>query len=229
MISIILPTYNESGNIIRLINKIKLILKGQEYEIIVVDDASPDGTYQLVKKNFSQKNNVKPYFRITDRGLAKSVLCGMEKSKGDILIVMDTDFNHNPTVLAEMLKYSTQYDLVVGSRYIVNGGMENRIRYLFSYLYNLAIRLTLGLKTHDNLSGFFMMKRSVFDKIQSKTIFYGYGDYFIRLLYYAYQKGLKIKEVPVFYSNRTQGVSKSKFLPMFVDYSKTVLDLLINK
>lgn len=225
MISVILPTYNEVGNIIQLINQIRRNLSKHLYEIIVVDDDSPDGTFELVKKSFNNQNKIRLFQRKKDKGLAKAVRFGIEKSAGDFILVMDTDFNHNPADIPTMIKNIGKLDLIVGSRYIKGGGMENKIRFVSSYLYNLIIRLILRLNTFDNLSGFFLIKREKLIKFSYDAIFKGYGDYFIRLLYFAHKNNLDIKEIPVFYQNRVAGQSKSKFFSMFVDYSKTVLEL----
>jgi len=229
MISVILPTYNESGNIEKLISEISQKLKSYPIEIIVVDDDSPDATGYLVKKKFAGNKSIKIFIRKEDKGLARGVYYGIGKSKGEIIIVMDSDFNHDPEVLPHLLAYKDSYDLVIGSRYIKGGGMEDRLRYVLSLIYNLLIKNLLRLKTHDNLSGFFLIKRDLLHKFEKENIFVGYGEYFIRLLNIAHKFNFKIKEIPVFYKNRISGVSKSKFLPMFIDYSKTVFQILTSR
>lgn len=226
MISVILPTYNESGNIIKLIKKISQKLKIYNFEIIVVDDNSPDQTGDLAKREFSKNKNIKIFIREKGKDLASAILLGINKSEGEEILVMDSDFNHDPEVLPIMLAHKDSYDLVVGSRYIKGGGMEDRVRFILSFIYNLLIRSLLHLKTHDNLSGFFLLKRKHLAKFEKKNIFYGYGEYFIRLLTIAHKHNLSIYEVPVFYKNRSSGESKSKFIPMFIDYSKTVIQIL---
>lgn len=226
MISVIVPTYNESGNIIKLIKKISRELENYNFEIIVIDDNSPDQTAELAKKEFSKDKKIKILVRKKEKDLASAILLGIKKSRGQEILVMDSDFNHDPEVLTLMLSYKASYDLVVGSRYIKGGGMEDRLRYVLSLIYNLLIRSLLHLETHDNLSGFFLLKSEHFDKFGNENIFYGYGEYFIRLLTIAHKHNLKIKEVPVFYKNRSSGESKSKFIPMFLDYSKTVFQIL---
>lgn len=226
LISVILPTYNEAGNIIRLIKQISNQLKSYSFEILVVDDDSSDKTAQLVKDKFSKIKRVKVFIRKKDRGLARSILFGIGKSRGTFIIVMDTDFNHDPADLPRLLQHRNNYDLVIGSRYISGGGMEDKLRYVLSYLYNLTIQKVLSLTTHDNLSGFFLIKKPGLEQLDNQNIFRGYGDYFIRLLKAAHQKHLRIKEIPVYYKNRFAGQSKSQFIPMFFEYSKTVIDIL---
>lgn len=227
-LSIILPTYNEAGNIVRLIKKIKPLVKKYSHEILVIDDNSPDRTAKITSDLFSSDRSVHIYIRRKDKGLAKAVKFGIKKAQGNYVLVMDTDFNHNPETIPHFLAARNSCDLIVGSRYISGGGMEDRTRYVLSYLYNIFIQTILSLPTHDNLSGFFLIKKSFLKDISLDIIFVGYGDYFIRLLHQAHKNQLKIKEIPVFYKNRTAGVSKSQFIPMFADYTKTILDILFH-
>jgi dolichol-phosphate mannosyltransferase len=228
-ISIILPTYNEADNIVPLIEKIIHYLNKYHYEVILIDDNSPDGTAQRVSDRFKKQKEIKVYIRKTDLGLAKAIRFGVNKSCGEFIIAMDTDFNHNPKDIFSLLTYRNSFDMVVGSRYIKGGGMENRIRYYLSSVYNQAIRQILKLSTCDNLSGFFLIKRKKLLLLPADKIYFGYGDYFIRLLFFANQLKFTIKEIPVFYKNRFFGQSKSNFISMFIDYSKTVLQLLFNE
>lgn len=227
LVSVILPTYNEVENIVVLIRDIIRNLKKLNFEVIVVDDNSPDQTAKLAKEKFKKDNRIKILVRRFDRGLAKSILFGIEKSRGQYIIVMDTDFNHDPHVLPKFLSYKNKYPLIIGSRYIKGGGMEDKTRYFLSMFYNLAVRFILSSPTKDNLSGFFLIKRKELENFNLKDIFQGYGDYFIRLLKYANQNNLRIKEIPVYYKNRSFGQSKSRFFHMFFDYSKTVFEVLL--
>lgn len=227
-LSVILPTFNEAENIVPLISEITGKLKTVKHEIIVIDDNSPDGTTGKVLKKYSQKTNIKTYIRTENPGLANSILFGINKAVGKYICVMDTDFNHNPKDISSMLIKIPENDVVVGSRYIKGGGMENRFRYYLSFIYNLFIKTLLNLSTHDNLSGFFVADRKKLLSLDTSRIFSGYGDYFIVLLYLSKKSGYKIAEIPVFYKNRIYGFSKSKFIPMLIDYSKTVLKLLLS-
>lgn len=229
LISIVLPTYNEVGNIVALIKQIQCYLGNHQYEIIIVDDDSPDGTAQEVIKNFKGSKNVRLFVKKDDKGLAQAIRFGIEKSNGHYILVMDTDFNHDPKVIPSMLKLKDEYDLIVGSRYVEGGGMENNLRYVLSLIYNSVIRLILRLETHDNLSGFFFIKRSKLSQFDYDEIFFGYGEYFIRLLYFAKKNHFMICEIPVFYKNRISGQSKSNFFSMLIDYSKTVFNILSGK
>ena len=179
LLTVILPTYNEAGNIVILIGQIQKYLTGYRFEIIVADDNSTDGTAQKIKSTFGQDRRIKLFIRKKDKGLANSIRDGIEASRGQYIIIMDTDFNHNPKDIPLLLKYKAEFDVVVGSRYIKDGGMENKKRYLLSLFYNMTIRFILKLPTRDNLSGFFIIKRKKLSEMDFDKIFYGYGHYFM--------------------------------------------------
>lgn len=226
-ITVILPTYNEKGNIIKLIKSIKHQLSKKKivFEIIVVDDNSPDGTASHVSVTYKRSKQVKVFKRVAERGLASAIFFGIKKARMSYILVMDTDFNHDPKEILPMFEKAIKHDLVIGSRFINGGGMENKIREKLSLLFNVFINLLLGLKTHDNLSGFFLMKKSKLLKLPIENIFSGFGDYFMRLIYESTKQQYLIAEVPVFYKNRTYGVSKSQFLKMFLSYSYSAFRL----
>jgi dolichol-phosphate mannosyltransferase len=144
-------------------------------------------------------------------------------------VVMDTDFNHDPQMIPQMIELLKYYDLVIGSRFVMGGGMEEELRYKFSFLYNLFIRVTIRTQIQDNLSGFFAMRRDKLMALDLDRIFRGYGEYFIRLLYVAWRQHYKMLEVPVFYVLRRHGQSKSRFLNMLRDYTLCVLGLWLGR
>lgn len=229
--SVILPTYNESGNIVKLIEEIKAELSSKRisHEVIVVDDDSPDKTGLLAQKYFSKIPEVRVIIRKKERGLATAIRAGLEKAVGDVAVVMDTDFNHEPKVVLRLVEKCQKYDFVVGSRFIKGGGMTNKTREYLSYLFNILVRVILGSPVHDNLSGFFAMKRAKLESLDFDKIFWGYGDYFIRLIYLAKEQGNSFAEVPSFYRDREYGNSKSQFLNMFRGYLSSTIDLRLNK
>lgn len=225
--SVILPTYNESGNIVKLIETLRkyFSVKRITNEIIVIDDDSPDKTGLLAQKYFSKVPNVRVIIRKKDKGLASAIRFGIEKAVGKVIVVMDTDFNHEPRLVPRLIEKCKNYDFVVGSRFVKGGGMANKTRENLSYLFNVLIRIILGSPVHDNLSGFFACRRANLEKLNFDKIFYGYGDYFIRLIYLAKLQGNKFAELPSFYKDREYGVSKSQFIDMFKDYLASALSL----
>jgi dolichol-phosphate mannosyltransferase len=198
--------------------------------VIVVDDQSPDGTADLVRSSFSARPEVQLIVRTGQRGLATAVAKGIEAAGTEAVAIMDTDFNHHPRYLPGLLKNLEDSDLVIGSRYISGGGMKtSRLRYLGSWAFNIFIRAVLATPVKDNLSGFLVLKREVLTRLKSKPIFYGYGDYSIRLIHYARQAGFRIREVPVVYEFRLGGESKTDFSKYLISYTKAVLALRFGK
>src|SRR3989344_8927970 len=197
-LSFILPTYNEAGNIGKLIEAITNNddLKSYPKEFIVVDDDSPDGTAVEVRKLIKKQCPVKFIIRKKTYGLASAILTGIGQSRGEIMVLMDTDFNPRPEDIIRLLEpiIKNQADLVIGSRYISGGGMHiteaSQGQYWLSKWGNYFInRWVFRLPIHESLSGFVVVKRAVLDKLNLKKIFYGYGEYCIRLLFYSHRLG----------------------------------------
>lgn len=221
--SVVLPTYNESGNIGRLIAAIREAVKAVgDLEILVVDDDSPDGTAEIAA---AAGSGVRVIVRKQDRGLAKAIRRGIEEATGEVIVVMDTDFNHQPEMIPQMVDFLRYYDMVTGSRFTVGGGMEEHNRYRLSFLFNFFCRLLLGTKLQDHLSGFFATRRETLVALDLEDIFGGYGDYFIRLLVEALSRGSTVLEVPVYYPARVHGESKTKFVRTLVLYTRAVVRL----
>ncbi|GAB4457695.1 MAG: hypothetical protein Fur0044_51070 [Anaerolineae bacterium] len=225
--SIILPTYKEKDNIIELIQAIFAALEScvLAYEVVVVDDNSPDGTAEAVRQNFGGDGRVKLFVRTGERGLATAIRYGIDHSDGEIVVSMDTDFNHDPNILPQMIQFLDHYDIIIGSRFVMAGGMEDRFRQFSSLVYNYVIRLLFRTPVHDNLSGFFSIRREKLEALDLDQIYYGYGDYFIRLLMVAHKRGYRMLEIPVFYRLRLHGHSKTQFLSIFTQYSRALLAL----
>lgn len=226
-ISVILPTYNETGNIVPLINRVLDVCADNHLipEILVVDDASPDGTAEKVRFEFRRNRHVRVIVRKKDRGLAASIADGIRAARFTTVVVMDTDFNHDPRVIPDLVSSLSHADLVIGSRFVKTGGMEDRYRHYLSYLFNLFIRLYLGLPTRDNLSGFFATRKTHLKMHLSPWVFSGFGEYFVRLLYLLHKENKTFKEIPVYYILRHHGERKSQFLPMLISYSRAVINL----
>lgn len=227
--SIILPTYNEKDNIVELIQIIFATLEPQQldYDIVVVDDNSPDSTADTVRQNFDSDERVKLFVRTEERGLATAILYGIRHSEGDIVVSMDTDFNHDPAIIPQMIKFLEYYDIIIGSRFVMAGGMEDRFRQFSSQIYNYGIRLLFGTPVHDNLSGFFSIYRNKLEALDLDQIYYGYGDYFIRLLMVANKRNYRMLEIPVFYRLRMHGHSKTQFVSILTQYSRALISLRI--
>jgi len=229
--SIILPTYKERENIVELINTIIRILRDEDvaFEIVVVDDNSPDGTAEAVRKEFGTDKRVRLFVRNDERGLATAIRYGIERSKGDIVVVMDTDFNHDPRMIPQMIELLKYYDMVIGSRFVLGGGMEDRFRYYCSAIYTIWLRFFLGIHIKDKLSGYFSIKREALNSLDMDSIFQGYGDYFMRLLLKAQKRGFRMLEVPTFYRLRKAGHSKTNFIEVLYKYTISAIRIFFSK
>ncbi len=216
-ISVILSTYNEAPVIEQTISEIFKYVKNAE--IILVDDNSPDGTFEKVKK--INNPNLKIYSR-KSRGLASAFLLGLINSSGDIVGWIDSNMSTLAKKFPEMLDQLKNNDIVILSRYTQGGkDRRSRLRVLSSQIVNYICRLILNNKTKDHTSGIFVMKRTV---LQSAVpVGYGHGEFFIEFLYKANKEGLKILEIPYEHPPDIEGMSKTapniiRFFKLGFDY-----------
>lgn len=224
LISIVLPCFNEKGNIIPLIHEINNVLLKQSHEIIVVDDNSPDGTYQaVVDLNLP---NVQAILRTSDPSFAKSIRAGIEATKGSIIIIMDSDFNHEPSYLPIMVANCQFYDVVSGSRFVYGGNMGSRFRHISSWIFNVFIRILTKKLITDSLFGFIAIRREALEQVNFDAIFWGYGDYCIRLMYYLQQKSFTILQIPVVLGQRKYGEGNKKLVKTLFSYLKATMHLV---
>jgi dolichol-phosphate mannosyltransferase len=201
-VSVVLPTYNERDNIGPLIEAILANLD-QPTQIIVVDDDSPDGTWQVVQKMATNDDRIE-----LQRGLTSALNAGIAHAKGDVIAWMDCDLSMPPQKLPELVEGLAECDLAVGSRYVkgakdVGHSFAGRA---FSWVMNFCTALLLGFAIRDYTSGFIAAKREVFDQI---TLRGDYGEYCIDLLHRARKKGFKIQEIPYHFVPRRSGESKT--------------------
>ncbi len=211
---IIIPTYNEKENIENIIRAIFKLEGG--YNILVIEDGSPDGTAEIVKK--LQKEFPESLFMIERKGklgLGTAYLTGFKWAleKGyDYIFEMDADFSHNPVDVPRLYEACAKdgADLAIGSRYCSGISVVNWPigRVIMSYYASVYVRTVLGMKVFDTTAGFKCYSRKVLetidlDKVQMK----GYG-FQIEMKYSTYKLGFKIKEVPVIFIDRKEGTSK---------------------
>lgn len=225
-VSVILPTYNESGNIVTLVNGVLAAIPAHfSAEVIVVDDNSPDGTYAQVKECFADNPSVVPILRTQDRGFAKSIRAGLEAATGERVIVMDSDLTHDPVEIPRLLHVGEIYDIVSGSRFCAGGRMSDTGHYVASMLYNWILRLLLRTQLQDNLGGYYTAYRSELIKLPLDDIFFGYGEYYFRLLHFAQRSGLSVVEIPAQYLPRGSGTSQSNWSRMIFSYAAAAIRL----
>ncbi len=203
-VSIVLPTYNERENIAGLIAGLYETIPSP-LQVIIVDDASPDGTADVVA---GLKHPDLQLIRRKSRGLAAAFHRGILEADGDIIGWMDADATMPPAVMRQLIDQLDEFHIAIGSRY-VEGGSDNRhpLRTWASHAINWLARTVLGGNIGDYDSGFIAIRREVFDHVT--LIPFGYGDYFIEFLYDAHRAGLKIKEVGYSFRDRSVGISKS--------------------
>ncbi len=228
MISVVLPTYNERDGISELVTEILAVAHRArlDLEVLVVDDDSPDGTAARVSEDFAGEPAVRVHVRRGERGLAGAIHRGLLEARGEMLVVMDSDGNHDPALLPLMVRCAEDFDVVIGSRYVQGGGMlTSAFRYWASYAFNVFIRIVLLLRIHDNLSGYLACRRELLARLDAPAIFYGYGDYAIRLLWQVVRGGGRVLEIPTVYRFRKGGESKTRFFAYFWTYMASVLRL----
>lgn len=201
-ISIIVPTYNEKENIGKLIPMIYKNLEGYDYEMIVVDDDSPDGTAKVAEE-LSNKYPIRVLKR-NERGLASAILYGFRHAKGDILGVIDADLQHPPEYMKEFISaVNDGYDIAIGSRYIEGGIIEgwSIYRSIVSKGAILLSRPLTGIK--DPMSGYFFLKKDVVKGVSFSSIGY-------KILLEILTKGSyeRVREVPYIFKTRQNGNSK---------------------
>lgn len=220
---IIIPTYNEKGNVGRLIDSLEEISKTlpQKFtvDILVVDDTSPDGTAQEVKERQKKYPNVHLFLNPHKVGLGNAYLKGMayavKKLKPDVLMQFDADFSHDPKRIPAFLQaVDNGADLVLGSRYIKGGSIPSNWgihRKFYSIVGNLIIRAVMShFAIHDWTTGYRALKKEVYEAVKNELDqerFFGY-TFQIGFLHKALRKGFKIREVPIHFIDRTRGESK---------------------
>lgn len=226
-VSLIIPTYNERESIVGCIYRIETVMSDQSwtYEIIVIDDMSPDGTLTAVRRLQRSDPRIRSFSHSGQRDLGKSIYAGVTRARGYIIVGMDSDENHDAATIPLLLESLNWADLSVGSRYITGGGMENEFRYGASKWFNILLRVCFGFPIHDNTSGFYAIRKSHLLALDPSQIYYGYGEYHLRLIYRAMMSGLRITEIPVYYRNRLYGQSKSKLFTMVSIYLRTAFAL----
>ena len=219
-ISIIIPTYNEKENIKKLIISINKILK-KDFEIIIVDDHSPDGTGKIVAE-LSKKYPVKCVHRKGKLGLSSAVIEGFKAAKGPVIGVMDADFSHDINIVPQLIKpiINNEAELTIGSRYIKGGEIENwplKRKVISRGATLLSLPLT---KIKDPMSGFFFLKKEVIEGIELNAKGY-------KILLEIIVKGSydKVKEIPYTFVDRKSGKSKLN-KSEYIDYLKNLFNLI---
>lgn len=217
-ISVIIPTYNEKDNIPRLTQRIGRVLSGYNYEVIFVDDGSPDGTADVVKNLAISNPKLRLVRRPRKMGLGSAVLAGIRVSSYDKIIVMDADLQHPPELIPLMIRELETKDLVIATRGKISGWQGYRliVSKLARTLSYLFVPRTRGIT--DPLSGFFGARREVMDRAISTS------GYKILLEVIARGNWRSIGEVPYVFMGRKDGKSKLNSKE-YMNYIRLIFDL----
>ena len=219
-VSVIIPTYNESENIIQILKSIgEFLPKDVEVEAIVVDDNSPDGTGKVVEDYITDTRNEAGYsiniiHRETKSGLSSAILDGIQHSSAETIVVMDSDFSHPPKIIPQLVEEikTSGYDIAIASRYTEGGEVSgwSTKRKLISKGATGIAKAGLGVNESDPMSGFFAFKRKILEGIKFDAI-----GYKMLLEILVKTKGAKVKEIPYTFTDRARGSSKLDSSTMF--------------
>lgn len=213
---VIIPTYNEKENIELIIDAVFLL--PHKFDILIVDDGSPDGTADIVK-NLQQRDNNGRVLHLIERkgkqGLGTAYIRGFRfalEHGYDYIFEMDADFSHNPKDLLRLYEACADdgFDVAVGSRYISGVNVINwpMGRVIMSYFASIYVRFITGMPIYDTTAGFVCFTRKVLESINLDDIkFIGYA-FQIEMKFTAMKHGFRIKEVPIVFTDRTRGKSK---------------------
>jgi dolichol-phosphate mannosyltransferase len=213
---VVIPTYNEAANIEGIVRatvaELDRVAPG-DYRILVVDDNSPDGTGQIADRLAAAHPQVEVMHRAAKTGLGHAYLAGFARALdggAELVIEMDADFSHDPRYLGPLLDAAKEADLVLGSRYVEGGGVEDwgLLRRLISRGGGFYARKILGVQIHDLTGGFKCIHRRVLETIQLETIRAEGYVFQIEVTYRALRAGFRVKEIPIVFKDRSVGSSK---------------------
>ena len=210
---IIIATYNECDNIVPLLKEV--YANAPDAHVLVVDDSSPDKTYEIVDNlaNSTYKDKLFLLQRAGKLGLGTAYVAGFNwgiTRQYDVIMHMDADFSHNPKYIPQFLKEIKTNDLVLGSRYVQGGGVVNwgLMRKIISRGGSLYARTILGLKIRDLTGGFKCFRREVLEAIDVNSLKSNGYSFQIETTYKTFKHGFKIKELPIIFEDRRVGQSK---------------------
>jgi dolichol-phosphate mannosyltransferase len=207
-ITVVCPTLNESENVSRLIRELEEVLRRIDYEIIIVDDDSPDRTWAVAEEMGQRDPRIRVLRRKGPRSLGWSVIEGFSSARGEVIACMDADLQHDPAILPRMVEELLHgSDLVVGSRY-VHGGSIGDWRWTRRFESRLATKLAqwvIGIRICDPMSGYFLLRRADFLRVRERLNGQGFK---ILLEIASNMRWARIGEIPYTFRNRMAGKTK---------------------
>jgi dolichol-phosphate mannosyltransferase len=213
---VVIPTYNEAENVERILRataaELERLISGQ-YRILVVDDSSPDGTGAIADQLAQELAPVEVLHREAKSGLGHAYLAGFSRALArgaELVIEMDADFSHHPRYLADLLAAAGDADLVLGSRYVDGGGVEDWgiLRRLVSRGGGLYARMILRVGVRDLTGGFKCIRRELLEAIDLESVRAEGYVFQIEVTYRALLAGFRVREIPIVFCDRTAGDSK---------------------
>jgi dolichol-phosphate mannosyltransferase len=230
-LSIVIPTYNESQNIREIYQRITTVLENVAWEIVFVDDDSPDCTAETAREIAIKDSRVRCLKRIGRRGLSSACIEGMLSTAAPVIAVMDADLQHDESLLIKMLPVIERdaADIVVATRYALGGGIGNfsNARKNFSKIATWASRAVIDSQISDPMSGFFMMKRNVLDTSVHKLSGLGY-KILLDILATLKSSKIRIAEIPYQFRERFAGESKLDEMAIW-EYGMLIADKTIGR
>ena len=213
---VIIPTYNERDNIEQIVPAV--LVEDPCFEVLIVDDSSPDGTGEIADEISAQNEKVHVLHRQKKEGLGRAYIAGFKwaiEQEYDYICEMDADFSHRPQYLKDFLREVEHHDLILGSRYISGVNVINwpMSRLLLSYYANVYARLVTGMSIRDATGGFKCFRRTVLETIDLDRIHASGYAFQIEGTMRAWKKGFRIKEIPIIFYDRA--AIKKAFCPKF--------------
>ncbi len=215
-VAIVIPTYNERENIEELLDQILSLNIDWDPLLVIVDDDSPDGTGEIVTSLAQEDTRLHPLIRRGKRGRGTAGIEGFRQAlelNPDFIIEMDADFSHRPEDIPRLLGQAPQWDLVIGSRF-VPGGKDidrNLLRKFITSVVRLFLRIYLRIPIKDISSGFRCFHREVLENIKLESLKSQGPSLVQEILFRAFHRGFRIKEVPITFENRKRGKTKLNF------------------
>jgi dolichol-phosphate mannosyltransferase len=207
-----LPTYDERENLEPMLRALREVL-GPDDAVLVIDDNSPDGTGELADRLAAELDFVEVLHRQRKEGLGPAYLAGFRRALergAELVVEMDCDFSHDPKDVPQLIEAAGNADLVLGSRYVPGGGVENwgLVRRVVSAGGSLYARVLLGVPIRDLTGGFKCFRRSVLDAVDLEAVHSKGYAFQIELTYRALRRGFRVRELPIRFVDREVGGSK---------------------